>query len=80
MEGSAVAPRFRHADGTPYRQPVEAQTVDAGTKVFAALRHLGFRERQVDAVLAELRNETALRNAPVNILLREALCRIRSGR
>jgi len=51
--------------------------VDAHTKVYSALRHLGFREGEVKAVLAELRSDTALAGACVERLLREALCRIR---
>ena len=46
------------------------------TKVFATLRHLGFREGEVKAVLAELRGDAALASASVERLLREALCRI----
>jgi len=68
---------FRHADGSPYGAPTAPRAIDAHTKVFAALRHLGFREGEVKAVLAELRSDVALANAPVERLLREALCRIR---
>jgi Holliday junction resolvasome RuvABC DNA-binding subunit len=51
--------------------------VDAHTKVSSALRNLGFREREVRAVLAELLADDNLRDAPPERLLREALCRIR---
>jgi len=68
---------FRHADGTPYGDPTAPRAIDAHTKVYAALRHLGFREGEVKAVLAELRGDTALAGASVERLLREALCRIR---
>jgi hypothetical protein len=41
------------------------------------LRHLGFREGEVKAVLAELRTDTSLAGATLERLLREALCRIK---
>jgi len=68
---------FRHADGSPYGDPTAPRAIDAHTKVFAALRHLGFREGEVKAVLTELRSDAALAGASVERLLREALCRIR---
>jgi len=46
------------------------------TKVFSALRHLGFREGDVKAVLVELRADTTLAGATAERLLREALRRI----
>lgn len=79
IEGTAAEPRFQHADGTPYGQPVAAPIVDNYAKVFAALHHLAFREREVNAVLAEFRADGDLRDAPANLLLREALCGIRAG-
>ena len=48
------------------------------TKVFSALRHLGFRESEVKTVLAQLRTDPTLADAPVERLLREALCRIKT--
>jgi hypothetical protein len=69
--------RFRHADGTAYGDPITPRLIDAHAKVFSALRQLGFREREVKAVLAELRADAELGGAPVERLLREALCRIR---
>ena len=77
IETSAEGLGYRHADGTPYGEPAVASSIDAHAKVFSALRQLGFREREVLAVLAELRNDARLRDAPVNHLLREALLRIR---
>lgn len=70
------AVRFRHADGTAYGIPIAPRLIDAHAKVFSALRQLGFRECEVKAVLAELRANAEL-GAPVERLLREALCRIR---
>jgi hypothetical protein len=69
--------RFRHADGAPYGNPMAPQRIDAHAKVFSALRHLGFREAEVKAVLTELRGDAALADATVEHLLREALCRIK---
>jgi hypothetical protein len=74
------SPRFRHADGSPYGHAVAPRVVDAQAKVFAGLRHLGFRERDVKAVLAELLADDELRDLTAERLLREALCRIRPTR
>ena len=68
---------FRHADGATYGDPIDPRRTDAHAKVFSALRHLGFREREVNTVLAELHGDTELDGASVERLLREALCRIR---
>jgi hypothetical protein len=69
--------RFRHADGTAYGQPVVPHAIDVYAKVFSALRHLGFREREVQAALAELRDRNDLRESTPKGLLHEALRRIR---
>jgi hypothetical protein len=69
--------RFRHADGAAYGDPLIPQRIDAHAKVFSALRHLGFRESEVKAVLSELRADAELGGASVEHLLCEALCRIR---
>jgi hypothetical protein len=68
---------FRHADGRTYGDTSSPQHVDVNTKVFSALRHLGFRESEVKAVLAELRADVALADATAERLLREALSRIK---
>jgi 5-methylcytosine-specific restriction endonuclease McrA len=68
---------FRHADGAAYGSPILPRLVDMHAKVFAALRHLGFREGEVKGVLAELRGDAELGGASVEHLLREALRRIR---
>jgi RuvA, C-terminal domain/HNH endonuclease len=70
---------FRHADGTLYGQPVAPHAVDVQAKVFSALRNLGFREREVQAVLAELRSDAGCETTAAG-LLREALRRIRPAR
>jgi hypothetical protein len=77
LDGS---PRFRHADGSTYGHAVAPRVVDAQAKVFAGLRHLGFRERDIRAVLAELLADDELRDTTAERLLREALCRIRPTR
>ncbi len=77
-DGGALA--FRHADGTAYGHAITPRVVDAHTKVSSALRNLGFREREVRVVLAELLADEELRGATPERLLREALCRIRTHR
>jgi 5-methylcytosine-specific restriction endonuclease McrA len=77
IEATGDGARFLHADGTPYGEPVAAAAAAIHAKVFSALRHLGFREREVHAVLAELRADTNQRDATAERLLREALRRIR---
>jgi hypothetical protein len=67
--------RFRHADGTQYGHPLEPKALDVQAKLFSALRGLGFREREVRAVLAELQADAELRDASLE-LLREGLRRI----
>jgi HNH endonuclease/RuvA, C-terminal domain len=74
------APTFRHADGTDYGHAVTPRVVDAHAKVFSGLRNLGFREREIRAVLAELLADEDLRDTSPERLLREALCRIRIPR
>jgi HNH endonuclease len=74
--GGEAGIRFRHADGTLYGQPATPHAVDVQTKVFSALRHLGFRERDVRAVLAELQSDGHCETTAGG-LLREALRKIR---
>ena len=69
--------RFRHADGTVYGHPVAPRQIEAHAKVYSALRHLGFPEFAVKAVLRELRADAELAAASVQRLLREALRRIK---
>jgi 5-methylcytosine-specific restriction endonuclease McrA len=77
IEPTAQGLSFQHADGTPYGEAVTPSSIDTHAKIFGALRNLGFREREARAVLVELRNDASLRHAPTELLLREALCRIR---
>jgi hypothetical protein len=71
---------FFHGDGTPYGQALEPRTLDVQTKLFSALRNMGFREGEVRAVLTGLRRDDGLRSASIQDLLREALRRIRPPR
>jgi hypothetical protein len=71
-----VGVRFRHGDGTEYGQALEPRALEMAAKLFSALRNLGFREREVRAVLAELRSDDELRDASIECLLREALRRM----
>lgn len=73
-------PTFRHADGSAYGHAAAPMLIASQAKVFSALRHLGFRECEIKPVLAELLADAALRVAPTERLLREALCRIRGPR
>ncbi len=74
------APTFRHADGAAYGQPVTPGVVNAHAKAFSALRQLGFREREIRAVLTDLLADEGLRDPTPEHLLREALRRIRPCR
>jgi Holliday junction resolvase RuvA-like protein/HNH endonuclease len=76
IEATAQGRSYRHADGTPYGESVTPSSIDAHAKVFSALRNLGFRERDARAVLREVRNDSSLRNASTEHLLREALRRM----
>jgi len=81
IEGDApMGVCFRHADGTEYGQVLQPQAIDVSAKLFSALRGLGFREREVRAVLAELCRDNDLRNASLSHLLRESLRRIQLSR
>jgi 5-methylcytosine-specific restriction endonuclease McrA len=73
ITGSATKPHFRHAGGSEYGQPETPHAIEAHTKVFSALRHLGFRESDVQVVLQQLRERNDLREAGAERLLREAL-------
>jgi Holliday junction resolvase RuvA-like protein len=72
-EGGVV---FRHADGSVYGHALEPPALQAQAKLFSALRHLGFKEREVRAALAQLRADPGLRGASLQHQLREALRRL----
>jgi hypothetical protein len=67
---------FRHADASVYGHALQPQALEAQAKLFSALRHLGFKEREVRAVLAELRADPGLRGASLQDQLRAALRRL----
>ena len=75
-EGDADTLRVLHADGHAYGQPQQPRAIDVQTKVFSGLRGLGFREREVRTVMAELRERVELREAAAEQWLREALLRL----
>jgi CBS-domain-containing membrane protein len=68
---------FRHADGSKYGHTIRPHTIAAHTQVFSALRHLGFRERDIHAALGELRQQNDLQEHSTERLLREALTEAR---
>jgi Holliday junction resolvasome RuvABC DNA-binding subunit len=73
---AATGVRFRHADGTLYGALPDPREHDLHAKLFGALRHLGFRERDIRAVLSELRTDAELGSATAESLLRAALQRL----
>jgi hypothetical protein len=68
--------RFQHADGSDYGQVAEPRVVETQAKAFAALRRLGFRERDVRRVLAEVSQSSADREPHIESVLRSALARL----
>lgn len=68
--------RFQHADGSDYGQLAKPRLADSRAKAFAALRSLGFRERDVRRVLAELPHGSDKRESNVESVLRDALARL----
>ncbi|HKO95183.1 MAG TPA: HNH endonuclease signature motif containing protein [Polyangiaceae bacterium] len=70
----------RHADGSKYGQAAQPQALETHTKVFSALRNLGFREREVRTVLGALRTTGSVQEITFDRLLRDALARLRPRR
>ncbi|HKO92119.1 MAG TPA: hypothetical protein VJU61_13240 [Polyangiaceae bacterium] len=68
----------RHADGSEYGRSVNPRRLELRTKVFSALRQLGFREGQVRAALEQLPSEPAGGQVCFDGMLRAALARLRS--
>jgi len=71
--------RFQHADGSDYGQVAEPRSVQAQAKAFVALRRLGFSERDVRRVLAEVSQGSADREQ-IESVLRSALARLTAPR
>ena len=67
IERTSTELAFRHADGTPYGTPygraLRADSAEAYTKIFSALRHLGFRERQASRTRTVARGPVGSRPA-----------------
>ena len=83
--GAAQLLRFQHADGSSYGElgsspaaiPLSDPIVlDVHAKVCAGLCRLGFREREVRAVLAQLRARLDGSTPTAAQLLRQALLRL----
>lgn len=74
--------RACHANGSDYGRvaPSQTQALETLAKIFSGLRNLGFREGEVRAVLRSLQTEGGLRDATFDLLLREALARLRPAR
>jgi hypothetical protein len=76
VQSKASTARFQHADGSFYGGVANPKTLDLTSKVFSALRGLGFREAEVRAVLGELRTRDELHGACIQDWLRAALARL----
>jgi hypothetical protein len=76
VEGASATARFQQAGGSPYGCVGEPRALEAQTKIFSALRNLGFREGDVRAVLARLREEGELAGGTTEQWLRAALGRL----
>ncbi|RYZ03966.1 MAG: HNH endonuclease [Myxococcales bacterium] len=71
-EGQRSGLDVQHADGTPYGDPPSSRSSWAYGRVFGALRHLGFGEREVRRTLVEARREVPA-DTPLDHLLRYCL-------
>jgi Holliday junction resolvasome RuvABC DNA-binding subunit len=71
---------FKHADGSDYGavMDVAALAVDAQTKAFQALRHLGFTEREARQALSDTLTDVASA-ADTEARLRAALAALTAG-
>lgn len=79
IAGDAAGPRFAHADGRAYGQ-LQTPSEPVQTRVSVGLRGLGFREAEVRAVMAELRQQDNLAGAEPQQWIREALRRLHPPR
>jgi hypothetical protein len=73
VECDAAGLRFQHADGSVYGGVANPKLLDTVSKVFSALRRMGFRESEVRRALDALREREALQNASIQEWLRGAL-------
>jgi hypothetical protein len=73
IEGTVgIGLTFRHADGSIYGTAVSAAGADAATQAFHALRHLGFREGDVQRAVSQA-VETVADRSSVEALVRHSL-------
>jgi 5-methylcytosine-specific restriction endonuclease McrA len=77
---AAVGVRFQHADGSDYGLVARPQVAQLRAKAFAALRGLGFRERDVHRVLDEEARDVDGGNESLESVLRSALARLTDAR
>lgn len=64
---------FRYADGSTYGTTPNPHAIDTHTKVFGALRGLGFREGDARRALRELGMRSGGKSLTDEVLLREAI-------
>jgi Holliday junction resolvasome RuvABC DNA-binding subunit len=72
--------RFQHSDGSDYGLVARPQVAQLRAKAFAALRGLGFRERDVHRVLAEEAHDVDGGDESLESVLRRALARLTDAR
>jgi hypothetical protein len=73
LEGRpSTALKFSHADGSTYDRPAAPIEADLGAKVFRALCHMGFRERDAKLGVERARAHVGV-GATIDALLRRAL-------
>ena len=65
--------KFRHADGSSYGSVSSPQVAESQTKVFTALRDMGFGEGETRHALEALRQKHGAERPDMRALLREAL-------
>lgn len=65
--------RFRHADGSSYGSTPDPHATEVRTRVFGALRNLGFREGEARRALNEVATRSGGGSLSVEALLRQAL-------
>lgn len=71
----ATGLRFAHADGSIYGEPKKPAEADCAAKVFRALRHMGFREKEVRHAVERANTHVSI-GASTETLLRQALAEL----
>jgi hypothetical protein len=69
---------FRHADGTPYGGSPKPRVADVRSKVFSALRNMGYRESEARVGIERAAAHVGP-SADVATLLRQALAALTEG-